>query len=453
MLTFGPYDKEAMTLFDYRTDHFTTKEEEEKAIKDPTFMYVMPLEKNRVFFEETSLVARPAMSFQECKERCFQRLKYLGINVEDIEEEEFCYIPMGGALPIKDQRVVALGGAAAMVHPSTGYHLCRMLMGAADVADAVARELVDSAQPDLNQVAAEAYHAIWTPEAIRQRNFAVFGGEFLMKQDVIGLRGFFDGFFRLSLPQWSGFLAGWKGLPNNDQHESWLSRMWFGLNFIRRLPLPVAWDMFTNIVMYSLAEGAPLPQSVTPFLGEPQSYQRKSFLYTGDMVAKQEAKNMILKQESVTEQVPVAFLEEGEALPIKQVVKKEKIEVTESVPNVVTTTESTETADAAILDVDDAVDSVSALISSSSAKEAQMDKMLEEMQHILDEAKEAAKEIMEVEDEVMEAAAEIREIEQEVEDAAEEIRMVEEEIMESAQEYMPPIIVRRGSDDETLQTS
>lgn len=82
-----------MTLFDYRTDHFVDgSTEEARAIKDPTFMYAMPLEDNKIFFEETSLVARPAISFQECKDRCFTRLEHLGIKVLDVEEEEFWYV-------------------------------------------------------------------------------------------------------------------------------------------------------------------------------------------------------------------------------------------------------------------------------------------------------------------------------------------------------------------------
>ena len=185
---FGPYAKEAMTLFDYRTDHFDGDESElTKASKSPTFMYAMPLGDNRIFFEETSLVALPAMSFQECKDRCFKRLEHLGIKATKIEEEEFCYIPMGGALPQRDQRIFGFGGAAAMVHPSTGYHLCRMMMGGTDAAKAIKDELSKS-EPNIDKAVASAYHALWSPENIRQRNFAVFGGEFLMKQDVVGLR-------------------------------------------------------------------------------------------------------------------------------------------------------------------------------------------------------------------------------------------------------------------------
>jgi len=87
---FGPYDKDCMTLFDYRTDHLTTDRDSLKhAEKEPTFMYVMPLSDTKVFFEETSLVARdPAMSFQEAKDRCMKRLEYLGIPVRNVLEEE-----------------------------------------------------------------------------------------------------------------------------------------------------------------------------------------------------------------------------------------------------------------------------------------------------------------------------------------------------------------------------
>lgn len=37
-----------------------------------------------------------------------------------VEEEEYCYIPMGGELPDLTQRIVGFGGAANMVHPATG---------------------------------------------------------------------------------------------------------------------------------------------------------------------------------------------------------------------------------------------------------------------------------------------------------------------------------------------
>ena len=309
----GPYDRKAMTLFDYRTDHYDDFDPatRDKVVKDPTFMYAMPLEGNQIFFEETSLVARPAMSFQECKDRCLQRLAYHGIEVTTVHEEEFCYIPMGGALPAKDQRVLAVGGAAAMVHPSTGFHLCRCLVGASDVAAVLARALAPSTKSpaNLDRTAAAAYHALWSPDNVRQRNFAVFGGDYLMQQDVVGLRGFFDGFFRLPMPLWAGFLAGWPGLPNNDKHATWWARLWYGLNFVARLPPSVALNMFGSIVSYVVFTDLALAQSVTPFLGEPDSFECKTNLDNqGDVAAKNEARRMI-EESKVMEDLPVDFEE------------------------------------------------------------------------------------------------------------------------------------------------
>jgi len=321
----GPYDKEAMTLFDYRTDHFDGNESETiKATKAPTFMYAMPLKDNKIFFEETSLVARPAVSFQECKDRCFRRLKHLGIDVLTVEEEEYCYIPMGGALPARDQRILGLGGAAAMVHPSTGFHICRALMGASDAAQAIQKELVTE-NPNLDRAVASGYNALWSTENIKQRNFALFGGEFLMKQDVVGLRGFFDGFFKLPLELWGGFLAGWPGLAYNENHESWDKRILYGLSFIVKIPPPVAFDMFRSIVSYSLFnEGWPLIQSVTPLLGDPPSYEYKPNTdRIGDIAAKQEAVEMIRQSkahaEMPTEIAITASSSERKEEPVEQI--------------------------------------------------------------------------------------------------------------------------------------
>ena len=180
-----------------------------------------------------------------------------------------------------------------MVHPSTGYHICRCLMGASELAKVVSDRSMWS---NLDRVSGKAYNALWSPSNQRQRNFAVFGGEYLMKQNVVGLRGFFDGFFRLPLPLWAGFLAGWPGLPNNEKHETWLARMWYGLNFVVRLPPAVAVDMFLSIVSYIALDNLALAQSVTPFLGEPESFESKlNQDRLGDSAAKSEARRMIME--------------------------------------------------------------------------------------------------------------------------------------------------------------
>jgi hypothetical protein len=49
------------------------------------------------------------------------------------------------------------------VHPSTGYNLCRTLIAAADVADAIEKELRAPSDKNINldRAAAAAYNAIW----------------------------------------------------------------------------------------------------------------------------------------------------------------------------------------------------------------------------------------------------------------------------------------------------
>jgi lycopene beta-cyclase len=131
-----------------------------------------------------------------------------------------------------------------------------------------------------------------------------------MKQDVVGLRGFFDGFFRVPLEQWGGFLAGWPGLAYNESHETWFRRIAFGVNFLTKLPPQVALDMTASIIQYSLGT-TQLLQSVTPFFGEPQSYEYdRNMDRIGDVAAKAEARKMMQESEVVPE-VPVMF-DDGE---------------------------------------------------------------------------------------------------------------------------------------------
>ena len=98
----APYDADAMLLFDYRDDHLPVKERD----ASPSFMYAMPLDLDEatglrtVFFEETSLVARPGLPLKELERRTYLRLEHLGVKVvgkHPDEPDELSYIPMGGS--------------------------------------------------------------------------------------------------------------------------------------------------------------------------------------------------------------------------------------------------------------------------------------------------------------------------------------------------------------------
>ncbi len=56
---------------------------------------------------------------------------------------------------------------------------------------------------------------------------------------------------------------------SNENHETWIARLWYGLNFLVRLPPSVALDMTVDIITYIITTNLALAQSVTPFLGLP----------------------------------------------------------------------------------------------------------------------------------------------------------------------------------------
>lgn len=215
-----PFALDTMLFMDWRDEHLTGAAKEANA-KLPTFLYAMPFHPTKIFLEETSLVARPAVGFQDLKDRLEERMKWLGIKVKRIEEEEYCLIPMGGVLPTHPQRVLGIGGTAGMVHPSTGFMVSRMLGAAPTVADAIIDQLarptdkaVDAGnprQPSSEEVAeamaSNVWQATWPVERIRQRAFFCFGMDVLLKLNLAETREFFAAFFSLSDKHWHGFLS------------------------------------------------------------------------------------------------------------------------------------------------------------------------------------------------------------------------------------------------------
>eukprot|EP00595_Chromulina_sp_UTEXLB2642_P000591 CAMPEP_0196766672 /NCGR_PEP_ID=MMETSP1095-20130614/28448_1 /TAXON_ID=96789 ORGANISM="Chromulina nebulosa, Strain UTEXLB2642" /NCGR_SAMPLE_ID=MMETSP1095 /ASSEMBLY_ACC=CAM_ASM_000446 /LENGTH=312 /DNA_ID=CAMNT_0042130047 /DNA_START=682 /DNA_END=1616 /DNA_ORIENTATION=- len=292
-----------MTLFDYRTDQYDGNDKRLKQVSEtPTFMYTMPLGTlpnggYRVFFEETSLVGRGdrRLTFEECKIRAFERLAYHNITVHGLEEEEFCYIPMGGELPDQNQRVVAFGGSANMVHPSTGYQACRMIASARGVANTISNGIKSQLLPDV--IAKQAHRQIWNKTNRLERDFQAFGGDFLMEQYVENLRGFFIAFFAIKQPIWSGFLAGYPGLPNNHHHDSWLSRLNFALSMFFQMPWSVRIAMILFSITHTIQYGPnTLLRSLTPsnlFGDGPEDVNIQLDSVLGDNEAKQEARSMI----------------------------------------------------------------------------------------------------------------------------------------------------------------
>lgn len=208
-----PFDVEKMVFMDWRDSHLDNNIPlKERNSRIPTFLYAMPFSSNRIFLEETSLVARPGLRLSDIQERMVARLNHLGIKVKAIEEDEHCVIPMGGPLPVLPQRVVGIGGTAGMVHPSTGYMVARTLAAAPIVANAIVRCLSSGGFRG-HELSSEVWKDLWPIERRRQREFFCFGMDILLKLDLQGTRRFFDAFFDLEPCYWHGFLSSRLFLP------------------------------------------------------------------------------------------------------------------------------------------------------------------------------------------------------------------------------------------------
>ncbi|CAD7702617.1 unnamed protein product [Ostreobium quekettii] len=211
-----PFDLDTMVFMDWRDAHTENRPDmRDRNKKDPTFMYAMPFSEKLIFLEETSLVARPPIAFDELKKRFEARVESLGIKITRVEEEEYCLIPMGSALPQKPQRVLGIGGTAGMVHPSTGYMISRMLGVVPTLADTIVDELStrqkDSEQngslQEVTGLAERVWQKLWPVERVRQRDFFCFGMEVTLQLDLQQTREFFGAFFSLSEFHWHGFLS------------------------------------------------------------------------------------------------------------------------------------------------------------------------------------------------------------------------------------------------------
>eukprot|EP00249_Psilotum_nudum_P012412 c23771_g1_i1 orf=380-1834(-) len=191
-----PFALDKMVFMDWRDSHLHSNPILRSSNRKlPTFLYAMPFSADRIFLEETSLVARPGVPMEEIKRRLVHRLRHLGINVKRVEEDEKCVIPMGGPLPVIPQSVLGIGGTAGMVHPSTGYMVARALAAAPILANAIVQTLAKSDRSRGDDISAEIWRDLWPLDRRRQREFFCFGMDILLMLDLDGTRRFFDAFF------------------------------------------------------------------------------------------------------------------------------------------------------------------------------------------------------------------------------------------------------------------
>jgi lycopene cyclase-like protein len=202
----GELELDRATVMDWSS---TGAEEADESLP-PTFSYALPLASDRLFVEETVLAARleraPSSYFPALAQRLDRRLELQGVGrIGEPLALERCVIPMGAPLPRGDQRTLAFGGAASMVHPATGYLLTTVLRRRERVADAIATELERWVSP--GAPSRRIWQAIWTPAEVRAWRLYGFGLEIICGMDRAGVDRFFAEFFALPDPCWRGFVS------------------------------------------------------------------------------------------------------------------------------------------------------------------------------------------------------------------------------------------------------
>ena len=231
-----PVELDQMVLMDYRDDFLPLPERK----LPPTFLYAMDLGDDVYFVEETSLAHVPGIPMDTLERRFHQRLAHRGVKVVEEHHVERCLFPMNMPLPDFTQAIIGFGGAASMVHPSTGYMQGALLRRGPDLARAIAQALEDrNSSPE--KVAKAAWQTLWPEERLRKHYLYSFGLENLMDFKTKDLQQFFTTFFQLDQPQWAGFLADTSTLPEIVQAMLVL----FG-----RTSNPVRWGLMSSVLSH-----------------------------------------------------------------------------------------------------------------------------------------------------------------------------------------------------------
>lgn len=171
----------------------------------PTFLYALPLDFNRLFVEETSLISTVPVPRAMLERRLQHRLRRLGIDNARVVSTEKVNIPMTRPLPARDQRTLGYGAAASMVHPATGHHVARVLGRAPVVAQSIIEQLDGAAS--LDDASRAVWQTIWPRDDVRKWELYSFGARFLFHLDQDRTERFFDAFFSLPAADWGGFFS------------------------------------------------------------------------------------------------------------------------------------------------------------------------------------------------------------------------------------------------------
>jgi len=155
----------------------------------PTFLYAVPLGGGRVLLEETSLARRPGLAVPVLRRRLLARLRHHGIVAPADAPHEKVHFPVD----TPRHRGLAIGAAAPLVHPATGFSLAETLRLAPTVADALATRLPLAP----GRAAAAGRAVLWPPSARIVHGLRRVGLEALLRMPPERVPAFFEVFFDL----------------------------------------------------------------------------------------------------------------------------------------------------------------------------------------------------------------------------------------------------------------
>jgi lycopene beta-cyclase len=174
--------------------------------RDASFLYALDLGQ-RWLLEETSLARNPALTPEDLKARLSSRLAAMGVTITAVHSEEHVLFPMDLPLPLMGQRMLAIGGAGAIVHPATGYSVAASLRLAPRLAEGL-RVAFAQPSPDGQSLADAGWRAIWPTDRGKARNLESYGLNRLLSMNQSEICGFFDTFFALGPTVMSTYLGG-----------------------------------------------------------------------------------------------------------------------------------------------------------------------------------------------------------------------------------------------------
>ncbi|MGW5072370.1 lycopene cyclase family protein [Rhodococcus sp. NPDC004095] len=181
----------------------------------PSFLYAVPLDGERVLFEETCLVGRPALPLPVLRARLRARLAARGVAVPANAPAERVRFPVQAPRPAPG--TVTFGARAGLSHPGTGYSVAASLAAV----DAVVDALVAGDDP---------VEALWPRPARAVRALREVGLRALLALPPARVPEFFDSFFALPQPAQRAYLS------DRTDPRAVSATMW---TLFRRAPMPV----------------------------------------------------------------------------------------------------------------------------------------------------------------------------------------------------------------------